>query len=115
LCLFDPRDIVLGELNEGKNELLLFAVLIPNMRLEEADHFKPLLHLFRSELLQLAPPACRTIFEGVVVIFDSFSQLSGRHMTGEGLLEVLHRVLVDLQSGFLLHLLIKVQLYFLRK
>lgn len=112
----DPRDIVLGELNEGTNELLLFAVLIPNMRLEEADHLKPLLHLLRSELLQLAPPSLsRTIFEGVVVIFDSFSQLSGRHMTGEGLLEVLHRALVDLQSRFLLHLLIEVQLYFLRK
>jgi hypothetical protein len=112
----DPRDIVLGELNEGTNELLLFAVLNPNMRLEEADHLKPLLHLLRSELLQLALPALRrTIFEGVVVIFDSFSQLSGRHMTGEGLLEVLHRALVDLQSRFLLHLLIEVQLYFLRK
>ncbi len=86
------------------------------MRLEEADHLKPLLHLLRSELLQLAPPALRrTIFEGVVIIFDSFSQLSGRHMTGEGLLEVLHRALVDLQSRFLLHLLIEVQLYFLRK
>lgn len=109
----DPRDIVLGELNEGTNELLLFAVLNPNMRLEEADHLKPLLHLLRSELLELA--LRRTIFEGVVVIFDSFSQLSGRHMTGEGLLEVLHRALVDLQSRFLLHLLIEVQLYFLRK
>ena len=112
----DPRDIVLGELNEGTNELLLFAVLNPNMRLEEADHLKPLLHLLRSELLELALSALRrTIFEGVVVIFDSFSQLSGRHMTGEGLLEVFHRALVDLQSRFLLHLLIEVQLYFLRK
>ena len=99
MCLFDPRDIVLGELNEGANELLLFAILVPNMRLEEADHLKPLLHLLRSELLQLAPPTLsRTIFEGVVIIFDSFSQLSGLHMTGKGLLEILHRVLVDLQS-----------------